>query len=117
MNMRKEIALCFALAFGSTFAIAGDKADHATEAAAMAATDQPTAQSLQWDKLDANKDGYLSKEEAKAGGLAMDFTAVDKNGDGRISKAEFAAIQGNAGAAGPTGPASTSGDKTQNHQY
>jgi Ca2+-binding EF-hand superfamily protein len=40
------------------------------------------------EKMDANKDGKLSKEEIK-GPLKNDFAKVDTNEDGFISKEEF----------------------------
>lgn len=38
--------------------------------------------------LDSNKDGKLSKSEAK-GPLQNDFEKIDKNGDGFVSEEEF----------------------------
>lgn len=40
--------------------------------------------------MDANNDGLLSKSEVK-GPIANDFDAIDTNGDGYISKEEFEA--------------------------
>lgn len=121
--MKNHIALAIALALGSTFAIAGDKhksdstsatsseatkegADKAGAAADAGATSAGGGKMMQWDKVDANKDGYVSKEEAKDGKIAADFASIDTNADGRLSKDEFAALQAGSGAAGPAGPAS-----------
>ena len=39
-------------------------------------------------KMDINKDGLLTKEEAK-GPIAKDFAKIDLDGDGIITRAEF----------------------------
>jgi Ca2+-binding EF-hand superfamily protein len=50
------------------------------------------AVSKSFDKLDKNRDGYLSREEFKATGIPNSnklFDELDTNKDGRISKDEF----------------------------
>ena len=43
-----------------------------------------------WDALDSNKDGYLTKEElAGSPGLVHNFKDIDKNGDGKLSMDEW----------------------------
>ena len=50
------------------------------------------------EDFDKNKDGSLSKEEAPANdALGMSFQSYDKDGDGKISQAEFAQYR-NGGA-------------------
>lgn len=50
--------------------------------------------------LDANKDGHISKDEAKASNeLNKQFTDLDKDRDGKLSSQEMAAWKGNAGSA------------------
>jgi|GEM_PF-3579937 len=45
-------------------------------------------------KLDANHDGVISQEEAKANpALAARFSEIDANSDGRIEQAEFARFE------------------------
>lgn len=117
--MKNHIALAIALALGSTFAIAGDKhksdttSAPATGATANAGAASAGGQMKQWDQLDANKDGYVSKDEAKDGKIAADFASIDTNADGRLSKDEFAALQAGSGTAGPAGPASDDKMKKQ----
>lgn len=49
--------------------------------------DRPTIETI-FTELDANKDGKISKSEAK-GPLAESFTEIDTNKDGFISKEEL----------------------------
>jgi EF hand len=81
--MRTNIALAVALALGCSAALAADKA-RAPEGAA------PAEQSL-FERLDKNKDGYVSREEARnlPADTKLDFSKLDANTDGRISRAEM----------------------------
>ena len=52
----------------------------------------PDAPSL-FDRLDRNKDGYLSKEELSVPEANNgNWIAVDRNRDGRISRSEFSPV-------------------------
>ena len=43
-----------------------------------------------WDALDSNKDGFLTKEELTGSpGLVHNFKDVDTNGDGKLSMDEW----------------------------
>jgi hypothetical protein len=44
-----------------------------------------------WARVDTNKDGMVSREEAKANAprLARDFDQVDTDGDGQVTRAEL----------------------------
>lgn len=53
-------------------------------------------------RADANNDGVLTRDEARAPALKL-FAYVDRNNDGRIDKAEAAAFREAAMAAGPRG--------------
>ncbi|MBC7945068.1 MAG: EF-hand domain-containing protein [Burkholderiales bacterium] len=83
--MRNKIVLVVAAILASGLAVAGDKASGAA------------GRSATWDQVDANKDGYVSRDEARAlvpaMSPAMDFMTSDKNSDGRVSKDEYAAAQ------------------------
>lgn len=110
--MKNGITLAAALLLCSALAVAGDKAA------------DTAGQSALWDQADANRDGYISREEANAVSSATDFMASDKDSDGRVSKDEYAGAKAQArasddsknqarvsgpteqGAAGPTGPES-----------
>jgi len=89
----------------------------ALPAAAIAASDPPTAASasgrdlkalenrwaapLTFNSFDSNRDGYISRDEAAASPLlSRQFDQLDKNGDGKLSQEELsAAAQGGPVAA------------------
>ena len=48
--------------------------------------------------MDKNKDGSISKDEAKGTPHEKDFAKLDKNNDGKLSRAEHAAAPEHAGA-------------------
>ena len=51
--------------------------------------------------MDANRDGYLTQEEAqKLPAIAANFANMDKDGDGRISEQEFLNHSGEGSATG-----------------
>jgi hypothetical protein len=48
--------------------------------------------------LDANRDGHIDRDEAgEFPGVLADFDRIDRDGDGRISPAEWAAYDRQAG--------------------
>ena len=59
-------------------------------------TSSKTMDKSAFDKLDTNKDGYLTKMEADQAGTVANFTSADRNGDGRLDPTEFAAVQKSA---------------------
>jgi len=79
------VASAFALAVGSAWAADKDK-EKSTVGNATRSDDSGFA------KLDKNKDGYISKAEAKAEPeLAKNFDKWDLNHDGKINRAEYLA--------------------------
>ena len=85
-------------------------------------SDRP-ARSGNFDRLDRNGDGYISRDEAKdAEELQTRFTELDTNNDGKLSREEYDALnnQASSGATGRNpapgkggGDASTSGSNTK----
>jgi hypothetical protein len=53
--------------------------------------------------VDKNGDGHISRDEAKDATWENRFTELDKDNDNRLSRSEFDAMQSGAGAAGATG--------------
>src|SRR5262245_24428176 len=95
--------------FISTFILS---AAAALPAAAIAAGDPPTSASasgrdlraiedrwaapLTFNSFDANRDGFISREEAATSPLlARQFDQLDKNGDGKLSQDELSAAAQN----------------------
>jgi hypothetical protein len=51
---------------------------------------QPGAQAVDYSKLDTNDDGKISKDEAAADSmLSSKFSTLDKDGDGSLSSTEL----------------------------
>lgn len=57
----------------------------------MQAKSKTAAKGDEFTQLDINKDGFLSKTELAKHALAPHFDMVDANHDGKLSKEEFAA--------------------------
>jgi hypothetical protein len=64
-----------------------------------------------FDALDRNKDGHISRDEAKDAPWANRFSELDKDNDDRLSRSEFEAMHssGAAGASGKPGAPLNSG--------
>ena len=63
----------------------------------------PRSASAAFKELDANKDGYISREEAKKlNAVSKRFTELDLNRDGKLSQTELDA--GSSPAAGAPAP-------------
>ena len=52
--------------------------------------------------MDKNKDGYISRDEAKDAAWSNRFSEFDKDNDNRLSQSEFDALQAGASASGST---------------
>jgi hypothetical protein len=62
-----------------------------------------------FDRLDRNRDGFVSRDEARdANELNTRFTELDQNNDGKLSRDEYNAI--NRGSAGATSATRGTGD-------
>jgi Ca2+-binding EF-hand superfamily protein len=84
MKRRTLISLSIAAAFALplTAQAGGDKASQGASASGAEAM---------FKALDKNKDGNITREEAKGTPHDQDFAKLDKNNDGKLSRAEHAA--------------------------
>jgi Ca2+-binding EF-hand superfamily protein len=84
MNHKLLIAAAVAAAFAMpVFAQTSSKSDGGAEA--------------MFQSMDKNKDGSISKDEAKGTPHEKDFSKLDKNRDGKLSRPEHAAAPEHAG--------------------
>ena len=66
-----------------------------------------TSNRMGFDRLDKNRDGFISRDEAKdAAELNTRFSELDKDNDGKLSREEYNALD--TSARGATGAASGS---------
>jgi hypothetical protein len=67
----------------------------------QAQSDKPAAgATTPGSAMDKDKDGSISREEAKGTPFEKDFDKLDKNSDGKLSRDEQAAAKAAAGATG-----------------
>jgi hypothetical protein len=116
MRRKTLIAISVAAAFALPLTVqaAGDKAksaDTASPSASQGASSSGAEKMFQ--ALDKNKDGAISREEAKGSPHDKDFATLDKNRDGKLTRQEHAAAPEHAGEKAATGstsaPSGTSG--------
>ena len=73
-------------------AMAGENQDTTTSSSTTTSKSETwKAASGDFDALDKNGDGYLSKTEAQD--KVSDYTVADRNADGRLDRAEFSAME------------------------
>jgi hypothetical protein len=110
MRSRTLIALSIAAAFAlpMTVQAGGDKASQGGTASGASAS----GAEAMFKALDKNKDGFITREEAKGTPHDKDFATLDKNGDGKLSREEHAAAPEHANekaGTGTSGAASSEG--------
>ena len=81
----------------------GKSAENSVSEKQMSQSEQSPQQSMAFGDLDADADGKLSRDEAKASEpLEKQFSTVDRDNDGQIDQAEFSAFEsGESGTAQP----------------
>src|SRR5262247_4549269 len=100
-------AFAWPLAAGAQSKSSGGMSPGGDKASAGATKDDGGAEAM-FRALDKDKDGYISKEEAKGTPHDKDFAKLDKNGDGKLSREEHAAAPEHAGKAKSSSTGSTS---------
>jgi hypothetical protein len=97
MRLKTLVAVAAAFAVPLSTHAQSSKPSSGTSAGA------PAAPSAGVSAMDKNKDGSISREEAKGTPLEKDFSKLDKDGDGKLSQGEIAAASSGA-ASGSTAP-------------
>jgi EF hand domain-containing protein len=81
-----SLSIAAALALPLTAQAGGDKAaSNASQGSSASGAE------AMFKSLDKNKDGFVSRDEAKGTPHEKDFAKLDKNHDGKLSRAEHAA--------------------------
>jgi hypothetical protein len=71
----------------------------------QAQSDKPAAgATTPGSAMDKDKDGSISREEAKGTPFEKDFDKLDKDNDGKLSRDEQGAAKAGAGATAPEAP-------------
>lgn len=119
MRRRTLIAISVAAVFALPLTVhaGGDKAKSADTGASASQGASSSGAEKMFQALDKNKDGFISREEAKGTPHDNDFATLDKNRDGKLTREEHAAAPEHAGekaGAGGTGAASTESKSQSN---
>ena len=112
---RSLIAVVVATAFAMP--LAGIAAGDRSSSAAANPSGSSGAESM-FKSMDKNKDGSISRDEAKGTPHEKEFAALDKNHDGKLSRAEHAAAPEHAGEkpSNTSSSGSASGGVTAQHK-
>lgn len=109
--MTKRILIATAAAV-IAFPLAVMAADDKKSSSAGATKSDNGAEAM-FKAMDKNKDGAVTKEEAKGTPHDKAFSSLDKNGDGKLSREEHAAAPEHAGGAASTGSGSAGGTSSK----
>jgi len=80
-----------------------------SSSAPSSTTTAPAGATGGFSALDKNGDGHISRDEAKDSSWSNRFTELDKDNDNRLSQSEFNAMQAGAGATVAPGATSSGG--------
>ena len=94
------------LAVVTSAVLAAPLAAQQTAPKKTAPENQAKIQDKGFAELDRNKDGYLSRDEAKDVLWNSRFSEIDKDNDERISQSEFEALESAAGSTSSATPPS-----------
>src|SRR5918999_1295982 len=115
MALKALMAVAVAAAFAVPAYAAGDKAKEASAgtSASQGATTGNAGADAMFKSMDKNKDGFVTREEAKGTPHDKDFAKLDKNSDGKLSPQEHAAAAEHAGDKAGAGGTAKSEGKTE----
>jgi len=105
MNWKTLAAAAVAAAFALPFAASADNDKAKSEkASGSSASGRTTGSAALFDRLDRNRDGFVTRDEARdATELQGRFAEMDKDNDGKISRSEMRGLDNDRrGAAGAT---------------
>lgn len=105
------LAATLALAFPVYAAEADGSPPASAGATRPAEPTQAGARSALFERLDRNRDGFLSRDEMESDeARRANWLATDRDNDGRISRSEFSEVRSSArGSAGASGSSSAGG--------
>jgi hypothetical protein len=111
MRQSRLIAAAVAAAFAAPLAAQTPSTQTGSAESSGAASAGVTAQpgAAMFRELDKNKDGFISREEAKGSPHESQFDKLDKDGDGKLSNSEHAAAHAAGKDSAATGGSSASG--------
>lgn len=102
MKVRNPLLVTIALAVGGGLPLAASAADKAGDSLGVS--------SSVFIQLDTNKDGAVTRDEAKRSAeVTANFTKIDANHDGKITTQEWAAFAQGGAAPGASGSPDTGG--------
>lgn len=97
--------------------MAAPLAQAAGDKASQGATKDDGGAAAMFKNMDKNKDGSISRNEAKGTPHEKDFAKLDKNSDGKLSAQEHAAAPEHAGKSAATGGTNAPSTGTSNKKY
>ena len=102
MNLKRVLG--FVIAAACAMPVLAQQSGQGREPNTNSATPGAGATSGGFSVMDRNKDGYISRDEAREAPWNNRFSEMDKDNDGRLSLGEFDAMrQQGAAAAGGSG--------------
>jgi hypothetical protein len=124
MDLEVAMRKLIVAAVAASFAFAAQAADDKAKAGASATTDKSSAAAgasqtgnkgadAMFNALDKNRDGFLTREEAKGTPHDKDFTTLDKDSDGKLTPQEHAAAPEHAGDKAAAGGTKSEPGKTE----
>jgi hypothetical protein len=107
--MKLKTALAIAVAAAFALPVAAQTSADADRSASTEKAERGATAKGGFAGIDKNRDGYLSRDEARDAEWNSRFSELDKDNDDRLSRSEFDAMQAGAGATGGSSAPLTGG--------